>query len=152
MGELLSLTWAHSIDLSRGVIRLEMTKSGKRREVPMRQAVYDVFAGMPEPRQGRVWRGRTVRRGWELAVERAGLKDFHFHDLRHSFASWWVMRGGSLQALKEVLGHSSLTMTLKYAHLSPDHLRSEMAKTEKTSDFSTCVSTQAPQSPLATSK
>jgi integrase len=152
LGELLGLTWHHSIDLSRGVLRLELTKSGKRREVPMRQAVYDVFAAMPEPRQGRVWHQRTVKRGWAGAVQRAGLTDFHFHDLRHSFASWWVMRGGSLQALKDVLGHSSLTMTLKYAHLSPDHLRSEMAKTEKTSDFSTHVSTKAPQSPIATAK
>src|SRR5262249_61707366 len=52
-GELLGLTWDR-IDLSRGVIRLEVTKSGKRREVPMRQVVYDIFVGRPG-RQGRVW-------------------------------------------------------------------------------------------------
>jgi integrase len=151
-GELLTLTWENSIDLSRGVIRLEMTKNGKRREVPMRQIVYDIFAAMPEPREGRVWSRSTVRKGWRRAVQRAALVDFHFHDLRHSFSSWWVMRGGSLQALKEVLGHTDLKMTLRYAHLAPDHLRSEMAKTEKAQVFSTSVSTKTPQKPLVPAK
>ena len=45
-------------------------------------------------------------------------------------APWFVMRGGSLQALKEILGHADLKMTLRYAHLAPDHLRGEMVKTE----------------------
>jgi integrase len=152
LGELLGLTWERSIDLSRGVIRLEMTKSGKRREVPMRQVVYEIFAAMPEPRQGRVWPRKTVRRGWEAAVERAGLEDFRFHDLRHSFASWWVMRSGSLQALKEVLGHHSLNMTLRYAHLAPDHLRNEMAKTEKAPVVGTMWAQTPPQSTLAVAK
>ena len=44
----------------------------------------------------------------------------HFHDLRHSFASWFVMRGGSLQALLTILGHADIKMTLRYAHLAPD--------------------------------
>ncbi len=129
-GELLGLTWDR-VDLSRGVIRLEVTKSGRRREVPMRQAVYDVLAAMSEPREGRVWRQRRVRTAFESAVAAARLDDFRFHDCRHHFASWFVMRGGSLQALKELLGHADLKMTLRYAHLSPEHLRGEIAKTER---------------------
>src|SRR5262249_41544091 len=55
--------------------------------------------------------------------------------LRHQhFASWFVMRGGSLQALKEILGHASLAMTMRYAHLAPEHLRNEIIKTERTPD------------------
>ncbi len=127
--ELLGMTWDR-VDLSRGMIRLELTKSGKRREVPMRQAVYDILAGLPEPREGRVWRSGNIRTAFENAVEEAKLDDFHFHDCRHHFASWFVMRGGSLQALKEILGHADLKMTLRYAHLAPDHLRGEMVKTE----------------------
>jgi integrase len=127
--ELLGLTWDR-VDMSRGVIRLELTKSGKRREVPMRQAVYDVLAGLPGEREGRVWRSGNIRTAFENAVEQAKLDDFHFHDCRHHFASWFVMRGGSLQALKEILGHAELKMTLRYAHLAPDHLRGEMVKTE----------------------
>ncbi len=78
-GELLGLTWDR-VDLSRGVIRLEVTKSGRRREVPMRQAVYDALAALPEPHRGRVWPYRSIRNAFESAVEAAGLDDFRFHD------------------------------------------------------------------------
>src|SRR5260370_26166436 len=57
--ELLGLTWDR-VDLSRGVIRLELTKSGKRREVPMRQVVYELLTAMPAPREGRVFRTRSI--------------------------------------------------------------------------------------------
>jgi integrase len=135
--ELLGLTWER-LDLSRGMIRLEgfdqrdgtRTKSAKRREVPMRQAVYDLLSARPEPREGRVWRQRRMRTAFEHAVKAARIGDFVFHDCRHHFASWFVMRGGSLRALQEILGHADLKMTLRYAHLAPEHLRQEMAKTE----------------------
>ena len=129
-GEFLDLTWDR-IDLSRGVIRLEVTKSGRRREVPMRQAVYDVLAALPGPREGRVWPCGDIRTSFENAVAEARLDDFHFHDLRHHFASWFVMRRASLQALRAILGHADIKMTLKYAHLSPEHLRGAIAKTER---------------------
>lgn len=97
--------------LHRGVARLEITKSGKRREVPMRQVVHGTLSGLPGPRLGRVWRSEGLRAGWERAVEEAKLDDFHFHDLRRHFASWYMMRGGSLRALQEVLGHADIKMT-----------------------------------------
>jgi integrase len=127
-GELLQLTWDR-VDLSRGVMGLERTKSGKRREVPMRQVVYAIFAAMPEPRAGRVWPDRSIRRAVENAVETAALTDFTFHDCRHHFASWFMMRGGQLEALREILGHKDVKMTLRYAHLSPGHLATEIEKT-----------------------
>ncbi|PYM42240.1 MAG: hypothetical protein DME12_08230 [Candidatus Rokuibacteriota bacterium] len=143
-GEMLGLTWDR-VDLSRGVIRLEQTKSGKRREVPMRQVVYDTLASLPGPREGQVFQTRSIRTAFENAVVDAKLEDFRLHDTRHHFASWFVMRGGNLQALKEILGHASLTMTQRYAHLSPDHLRSEVAKTERLAN-SRAVSTKSAQS------
>jgi integrase len=101
-GELLGLTWDR-VDLSRGVIRLvgKDTKSGKGREIPMRQAVYNILAAVPGPRESRVFKANSIRTAFENAVAEAKLDNFNFHDLRHHFASWFVMRGGSLQALKE---------------------------------------------------
>jgi integrase len=155
--ELLGLTWDR-VDLSRGVIRLELTKSGRRREVPMRQAVYEVLAPLraaatealepgpdgqlPELR-GRVWPAGDIRTAFDNAVVDAQLDDFHFHDLRHHFASWYIMRGGSLPALQQILGHADIKMTLRYAHLAPEHLRSEMAKTERAAVDSALSSAQA---------
>jgi integrase len=130
-GELLGLTWDR-VDMSRGVIRLEMTKSGKRREVPMRQAVYNVLAGLHGPHEGRVWPVGNFRTSFQNAVKSAKLDTpLKFHDCRHSFASWYMMRGESVTALQQILGHATLQMTMKYAHLSPGHLRDEMLRTER---------------------
>jgi len=95
----------------------------------MRQAVYNLLAARPEPREGRVWPPRSIRTAFENAVETAKLDDFHFHDCRHHFASWFMMRGGSLQALQTILGHATPAMTSRYAHLSPDFLRREIERT-----------------------
>jgi hypothetical protein len=67
-----------------------------------------------------------IREGFSTACKRAGLEDLHFHDLRHTFASHWMMNGGDLYALKDILGHKSITMTQRYAHLSPEFKRSAM--------------------------
>jgi len=60
----------------------------------------------------------------------AGLRDVHVHDLRHTFASHFIMRTNDLPALQKLLGHSTPAMTLRYAHLSKGHLASEMAAFE----------------------
>jgi integrase len=130
-GELLGLTWDR-VDMARGVIRLEVTKSGKRREVPMRQSVYASLAGLPAPHEGRVWAVGNFRTAFQNAVKAAKPDTlFKFHDCRHPFASWYMMRGGSVTALQQILGHATLQMTMKYAHLSPGHLRDEMLRTER---------------------
>ncbi len=140
--ELFDLDWSQ-VDFSRGVIMLEFTKSGRRREIPMRQIVHDVLSDLPGPHEGRVWPRTSIRTAFERAVAQAKLNaPFTLHCTRHHFASWYVMRGGALPALQQILGHASLAMTMRYSHLAPDHLRSEMLKTERSGADQHIISTK----------
>ena len=135
--EILKMTWEH-VDLTSDFglsarVELHHTKNGKSRGVPLNRACVDVLGRLEpdsEKRVGPVFKSqdgqarRQLRTAFESACRRAGIEDFRFHDLRHTAASHFVMRGRSLQEVKEVLGHSDFRMTLRYAHLSPKHLRS----------------------------
>jgi integrase len=125
--ELYGLTWDR-IDLSRGVIRLEVTKSGNRREVPLNDDSYRALVSLQPREAGHVFKARTSDAAYLSAVAVARLADVTFHTLRHTFASWAMMRGASLKELQELLGHASLTMTMRYAHLSPDRLRTAVSR------------------------
>jgi len=62
-----------------------------------------------------------ITKAWLTAIEKAGIDNFHFHDLRHSCASYLAMNGASLAEIAEVLGHKTLQMVKRYAHLSEQH-------------------------------
>jgi integrase len=127
--EALELTWDR-VDRSRGVLLLEVTKSGRRRQIPLNEAADAVLARRGPKEDGLVFRSNNwdrYRTAWERAVKRAKLPDLHWHDLRHTFASWAVQRRVSLYELKDLLGHSTLTMVKRYAHLAPEHLRAAAA-------------------------
>jgi integrase len=129
-GEVLGLTWER-VDRARGVVLVDITKNGRRREVPLNSRADAVLARRGSKSTGLVFGSRRwdhFRTAWDLAVQRAKLVDFHFHDLRHTFASWAVQRGATLQEVKDLLGHSSLAMVMRYAHLSPEHLRNAVAR------------------------
>src|SRR5262249_40879246 len=151
--EALHLTW-ECCDRSRGVIRIEETKSGRRREVPLVDESDAVLVRRGPQAAGFVFgtsSWATFRKNWEAAVQAAGLVDFHFHDLRHTFASWAVQRGVSLQELKHLLGHSSLAMVMRYAHLSPEHLRTAVGRLNgvlaKQAELARVVSPKTEQEP-----
>jgi Phage integrase family len=66
---------------------------------------------------------KSWRTAFENACERAGIKDFHFHDLRHCFGSWLAMNGTDIKARMELMRHKTPAMTLRYSHLSIDYKR-----------------------------
>jgi integrase len=61
----------------------------------------------------------AIRKSWNAAVKKAGLADFRFHDLRHTFASHLVASGVDIVTVKELLGHADIKMTMRYAHSAP---------------------------------
>ena len=127
LAEVLGLEWQR-VDFARGVIWLEKTKTDRRREISLSRDAYNVLAARrAAQRVGRVFTTRSIRTAFHGACERAGVKDFHFHDLRHTFASWLTMAGRPLKEVQELLGHSSITMTERYAHLAPERLRDAIA-------------------------
>ena len=127
-GEILSLKW-DQVDLKNGFILLDVTKNGERREVPINATVKDALHGLMrrldipyvfyDSRTGKPF--LDVKRSFHSACKKAKINNFHFHDLRHTFASHLVMAGVDLTTVKELLGHKTLTMTLRYAHLAPSH-------------------------------
>ncbi len=138
-GELLSLTW-EQIDITRRSIRLNRTKNGDQRTLPLAEAVLPLLTTRPRPiggglvfasRQGRVGRPTNLRNAWLAAVKAAGIEDFRVHDLRHTAASWLVQQGVSLLAVAELLGHRTLQMTKRYSHLAPEHLHEVAAKLDR---------------------
>ncbi len=127
-GEILGLQW-EDVDLKRRLITLNRTKTNERRVIPINDVLLEELQKIPGQGQGgyvflsgRQDRYTNIHKVFRGAVERAKIKDFRFHDLRHTFASHLVMRGVSLKAVADLLGHKDIKMTLRYAHLSPDHL------------------------------
>jgi integrase len=138
--ELLSLTW-QDVDFKRGVVtvRAGYAKNGEARSVPMNQVLTDTLktVKLQEIEGERVFCNRhgqpysSFRTAFERAVRQAGIADFTFHDLRHTFASRLVMAGIDLPTVKELMGHKDIGMTMRYAHLSSDHKQAAVKKLEK---------------------
>lgn len=130
LGEALSLEWS-DVNLEEGVLTLRgaNTKSGHSRRIPLNKTARSVLSDWQAsgPNSGLVFPARngqqrlSVRRAWHGVLAAAGITDFRWHDLRHHFASQLVMRGVDLNTVRDLLGHAQLDMTLRYAHLSPDH-------------------------------
>ena len=138
--ELLSLTWG-DIDFRRRVItvRAAYVKNSESRSVPMNDVLTTTLKAvkMEVSIEGSVFRTpkgrpcRNFRTAFERAVQQAGLEDFTFHDLRYTFASRLVMAGVDLPTVKELLGHKSIAMTLRYTHLSTDHKQRAVSALEQ---------------------
>jgi integrase len=129
LGEIIGLAWER-VSFASGMITLKATKNGDDRYLPMNKAVDAELAGLPGPKvEGPVFARangtgvKSIRTGFERACVAAKIENFHFYDLRHTYASHLVMAGRPLIEVKELLGHRTLTMTMRYAHLAPGRLR-----------------------------
>jgi integrase len=146
-GEMLSLKWSQIRD---GFIYLQKTKTNRARQIPINEDLAKVLSEsrsenqlkseyvFPFRKGEHALKGeKTVRKrkglapapeaigsiktSFNSAVRRAGIEDFRFHDLRHTFASHMVMRGATIKEVQEILGHKNISMTMRYAHLSQEH-------------------------------
>jgi integrase len=131
--ELLGLRWPQ-VDLARKVATLHETKNGERRVLPLAGPALELLRERSNARRldtDLIFPGRTrptkpvdLRTPFETALKAARIEDFHWHDLRHTAASYLAMNGASLAEIAEVLGHKTLAMVKRYAHLSEAHTAS----------------------------
>ncbi|MEE4601873.1 MAG: site-specific integrase [Desulfobacteraceae bacterium] len=147
--EILSLKWSDiNFDFKgKGLIKLYRTKNKRERtELLMprtKQALLDWKAHLEYMRHRRkilkvksdhvICRldGTPIKcfnKAWWHTLKIAGIRDFHFHDLRHTFCSNLIMSGGDLKDAKEMIGHSDISMTDRYTHLSNSHMRNRQEK------------------------
>jgi len=131
-GEITRLRW-RDIDGVNGFVHVESSKNYERRDIPMSEEVKELFNGMTRgPEESKVFPMiGDFKKAWWSSLKRAGITDFRFHDLRHTFASYLVMAGVSIMVVKELLGHKTLTMTLRYSHLAPDLRKSAIEALSK---------------------
>jgi integrase len=134
--EILTLHW-RDVDFQRQVITLHKTKNGERRVLPLTGHAWDLVQQRAKVRRidsPFVFPSRNgkkafdIRRAWESALKGAHIPDFCFHDLRHTFASYIAMNGASLMEIAELLGHKTLAMVKRYAHLSEAHTAGVVAR------------------------
>jgi len=135
--EIMSLRW-QQVDLATGVIRLEQTKNGERRALPLaghaaflvkeRAKVRRIDTDLLFPSKINPAQPIDLRTPWETALKQADIDDFRWHDLRHSAASYLAMNGATLAEIAAVLGHKTLAMVKRYAHLSEQHTAAVVAR------------------------
>ena len=132
-GELLSLTWDR-VNIEQGIITVTDTKNSERKDIPMNETVKATLQGLKKS-EGSVFLSKkgiavdpmVLHYAFHDALDRSGITDFRFHDLRHTFASNLVMAGVKIEKVQKLMGHKMIAMTQRYAHLAPGYL-AESAK------------------------
>jgi integrase len=145
-GELLGLRW-RDVDFKGGVLTIPKAKNGDARHVPMTSTVRTILSRLPRSLDGSAlvfpnteghhdlrWAKKTV----PAALRTAQIDNFRFHDLRHTFASRLAMESVDPMTIRELMGHKTMAMTLRYSHLSPGHRRTAIERlvTRPTTDES----------------
>ena len=133
-GEILGLKW-RDLDIEGRKITIMKSKNNEVRTIPINDTLYvelkklsrNVHSAYVFSHSNGEAFG-SVRKSFERAVEEAGIEDFTFHDLRHTFASHLVMSGCDLRSVQQLMGHKDIKMTMRYSHLSKEHLQDAVAK------------------------
>ena len=128
--EQFDLKWA-DVSFEQRSTALSKTKTGKSRHIPLNaiafQAFQEVKAAKRDPRDVFHYEGRSpvhdYRRWFDAALKLAGIDNYSWHCNRHTFASRLVMAGVDIRTVAELMGHSTIQMTMRYAHLAPQHNR-----------------------------
>lgn len=142
-GEILGLEWS-CIDLEKGIAALKETKNGKSRSVSLSEPVVHELQKLfvlRDKKKPLVFASKTafgqldIKKSWMEATKRAGIEDYHFHDLRHQFCTFAAGMGASNVELQTAMGHSSLQMLLRYTNLDAksskkfsDHIAGKFVK------------------------
>ena len=129
-GELFDFRW-QDVDFEQGCFRLAETKTRIRHAVPIPTAGVELLRTMQDGQAPGAYLFTGTKpthpfpgdHAWRAALRRAEVHDFHFHDLRHTFASYMAMSGATLAEIAEVLGHTNLSTTRRYAHFTASHMR-----------------------------
>jgi len=136
LGEILNLKW-EDIDWHRDSITIVKCKNNTPRTIPMTSTLRTVLLRRYEKANssyvfpGENGKRTTIRTGFNAACRRASIKNLRFHDLRHTFASDLVNKGIDLLTIMKLMGHKSISSTMRYAHLQEKRLREAMEQTSE---------------------
>ena len=136
LSNIANLRWK-KVNLFNKMIIVETTKNGEPVGIPMNENVYQVLKNLNKVRRidsdfifgknGKPFRRWWISKSFKKVCEKAGIENFRFHDLRHDFCSRLVQRGVDLYTVAALAGHKNITTTQRYAHLSPEKLKSAVA-------------------------
>lgn len=137
IGEIFSLRWSN-VDLQKGILTVFASKTQTIREIPMNSETRKVLEAwwLSKKNEGVFYNPQTgkpfvdLKGGFALACQKAGIVDVTWHTLRHTFASRLVNSGVDIVTVKELLGHSSISVTMRYAHTNIDSKRTAVEKLE----------------------
>ena len=128
-GELQELKWA-DVDFKNRKITVINAKNNESRVIPINKTLYNELYPLSKRSKGEYVfsdkNGRPygdIKKSFLKALEKAEIEDFRFHDLRHTFGSYLVMQGVDLKTVQQIMGHKDIRMTMRYAHLSPEHVQ-----------------------------
>jgi len=132
-GEMLSAVWKNNVDMQRREIRIQASKNGNYKVIPMTLRLHETL----KTRQKGVehigtlvfpYHELAVRGAWDRVLENTKITGVRFHDLRHTFGSRLAQQGVDILRIKELMGHKSINMTMRYAHLNTENLRAAISK------------------------